>query len=51
MGNIRQESPKKGPNLDFNKALYRQSPSKKFGTYIEKFMVFKYAKKWTVFHL
>ena len=44
MGDIRQENPKKGSISDFNKRLYRQSLSKKFGIHIEKFIVFKYVK-------
>ena len=41
MDNIGQEKPKKGPMLNVNEKLYRQSLNKKFGTHIEKPMVFK----------
>ena len=45
MEDIRQERPNEGPNFDLNKKLYRQSLNKKFGTYVQQFMVFKSFKK------
>ena len=45
MDNIRQESPNECPILNVNKKLYRQPVNKKFGTHVEKSMVFKNFKK------
>ena len=41
MDNMRQERLNEGPNLNANKNLHRQSLSKKFGTHVEKSIVFK----------
>ena len=45
MDNIRQEKSNEGPILKVNKRKTWQSLNKKFGTHIEKFMVFKTMKK------
>ena len=42
---IRQERPKEGPILNFNKRLYRKNLHKKFGTNVKKSTLFKTLKK------
>ena len=44
MDNTTQERPNVGPILNFNKRHYRRSLNKKFGTHVEKAMVFKTLK-------
>ena len=44
MDDIIQERPNEDPILNFNKSRHRKSLSKKFGTQIEKSMVFKIVK-------
>ena len=41
MENIRQERPNEVPILNVNKKLYTQSLHKKFGTHVEKSIVFR----------
>ena len=48
MGNIRAR-PNEGPILNFKKRLDGESLDKKFGTHVEKFMVFKTLKNLTVY--
>ena len=45
---IRQERPKEGPILNFNRRLYRKNLHKKFGTNVKKSTVFKTLKKQTL---
>ena len=45
MGDIKQGRSYKDAILNFSKRLYRQSLKKKFGTHVEKSMVFKILKK------
>ena len=42
---IRQERPNDGPILNIATIQYRQSLNRKFGTHVEKSMVFKSFKK------
>ena len=44
MSNIRQERPNEGPILNVNKQGIWQSLNKKFGTHVQKSMVFKTLK-------
>ena len=45
MGDIKQGRSYKDTILNFSKRLYKQSLKKKFGTHVEKSMVFKILKK------
>ena len=45
MDDIRQEKLNVDPALNFRKILYRQSCWKKFGTHLQKFMIFKGLEK------
>ena len=49
MGNIRQERPNEGPNLNVNRKEIWQSLNKKLGIKVEKSMVFKTFKNIVVF--
>ena len=50
MGDIKQGRSYKDTILNFSKRLYKQSLKKKFGTHVEKSMVFKILKKKTKKH-
>ena len=45
MDNIMREKLNKGPTLNFNERLHRQSLNKKFGTHINKSMMFNALKR------
>ena len=45
MDDIIREKLNIGPTLNFNERLYRQSLNKKFGTHINKFMIFSALKR------
>ena len=45
MDNIMREKLNIGPTLNFNERLYRQSLNKKFGTHINKPMIFNALKR------
>ena len=45
MEGMKQERPDEGPILNFHEIHFRQSLSKKYGTHVEKSIVFKALKK------
>ena len=49
MDNINQKSLFIGPSLNPNKILHKQSLIKKFGTYIHKYMNFKFLKEYRLY--